>query len=517
MKEVIRRKNLLIIIGIIVIIIVATIAVSLQFLMPRRYKIGVITFLSDIMYQKEAERYLSQIYNAYRDDSIKGIVLYIDCPGGSASPIEAIYYALKDLGRSKPIVAYVGGMAASGGYYIAVSAEYIIVSPSSILGNIGLISTPPPIIVPTERIFETGPYKLIGFSPLSFPFNMSGFLDRFVENVYEGRGDKLKLSREELILGKVYFGYEAVKIGLADKVGSIIDAIKYIENKTGIKNYDVIFVESGEKFSEKFISKENYSRISYEFLLKNFSRPGIYYLYIKDYVPDIGYEDLYRVDRNSYINPGGRKTIILDLTHDNFISILQVNTLLAIITEMNYTLNIISDFDTLRSKISEASLIIIPTPGSSYSEKTISVYKNFVKQGGKIVFLFDPAYYYAYVMNTISSKFGIVFMEGYLYDMHKNYGYYRNIYVKYNGDKLNITNIVLFTAGTIISNINSSDFTTYNTTYQSVIEKRGIYTPIVLSKNIVGIADQTFLGSPYVYVGENIAFIRNLLRYLLRG
>jgi len=101
--------------------------------------------------------------------------------------------------------------------------------------------------------------------------------------------------------------------------------------------------------------------------------------------------------------------------------------------------------------------------------------------------------------------------------MHKNYGYYRNIYVKYNGDKLNITNIVLFTAGTIISNINSSDFTTYNTTYQSVIEKRGIYTPIVLSKNIVGIADQTFLGSPYVYVGENIAFIRNLLRYLLRG
>ncbi|HDJ89770.1 MAG TPA: hypothetical protein ENG40_03670, partial [Thermoprotei archaeon] len=488
MKEFLRNKRTILTIFILVLIFISSLIVSIQFLTPKNYRIGVITFLKEIMSQRDAEKYLSQIYYVYRSNDIKGIILYIDCPGGAASPIEAIYYALKTLGKEKPIVAYVGGLAASGGYYIAVSAEYIIVSPSSILGNVGLISTPPPIIVPTEEIFETGPYKLIGFSPISFPFNMSGFLDKFVENVYKGRGDRLKLAREELILGKVYFGYEAVRLGLADQVGSIIDAIKYIENKTGLKNYDVVFIENGEKFSESFIPKGNYSRLSYETLLKNFSRPEIYYLYIKDSIPNMDDEELYRPSKDIAINTCGEKSIVIDFTHRNLLSILQLNTIASIAVEMNCSINIISDFDKMSSSLMKASLVIIPTPVKEYSEKEVKIYIEFVKRGGKIMFLFDPAYYYAYIMNTISSKFGIVFVEGYLYDMHRNYGYYRNIYVHYNGSKFNITNIILFTSATIVSNRNSHEFTTYNTTYQSVREIRGIYTPIIIDKNIVGIA-----------------------------
>ena len=135
MKEFLRNKRTILTIFILVLIFISSLIVSIQFLTPKKYRIGVITFLKEIMSQRDAEKYLSQIYYVYRSNDIKGIILYIDCPGGAASPIEAIYYALKTLGKEKPIVAYVGGLAASGGYYIAVSAEYIIVSPSSILGN----------------------------------------------------------------------------------------------------------------------------------------------------------------------------------------------------------------------------------------------------------------------------------------------------------------------------------------------------------------------------------------------
>src|SRR2546423_10814177 len=76
---------------------------------------------------------------AARDNNVKVIVLRINSPGGSALASEVMWQAARRLAKDKPLVISVGGMAASGGYYLASSGDYIFADPAAIVGSIGVV------------------------------------------------------------------------------------------------------------------------------------------------------------------------------------------------------------------------------------------------------------------------------------------------------------------------------------------------------------------------------------------
>jgi len=82
---------------------------------------------------------LKQIKDFRKEASIKAIVLRIDSPGGSVGPSQEIYREIRRTAQSKPVVASLGSVAASGGYYIASAASYIVANPGTITGSIGVI------------------------------------------------------------------------------------------------------------------------------------------------------------------------------------------------------------------------------------------------------------------------------------------------------------------------------------------------------------------------------------------
>jgi len=149
--------------------------------------IGIIKIEGPILSSQNASLYADAISHAMVNETLKAVVLVVDSPGGYADLIEQIYLDLLKLKERKPLVASVVS-ALSGGYYIAVAADYIYVCPTSMVGNIGAIGVAPPSLIPSEWTLETGAYKVTGFPKLLFPQVLRRALDNFVSAVEKGRG-----------------------------------------------------------------------------------------------------------------------------------------------------------------------------------------------------------------------------------------------------------------------------------------------------------------------------------------
>ncbi len=201
-------------------------------------------------------RTMVQTLEELRDDeNIKGVVIRLDSPGGSALASEVIWQALRDLAEEKPVFAAIGNMAASGGYYLASACDEVYVSPSSIVGSIGVVG---------GKVVLGGLYEKLGVSvyrrsrgPLGDMFNsvepfsmrqraavessMRRTYDLFIDRVKVGRGQRIK-DVDAVAQGRLFTGQQAVKLGMADKVGSlqqvIVELAKQVDLKEG--NYDVI-------------------------------------------------------------------------------------------------------------------------------------------------------------------------------------------------------------------------------------------------------------------------------------
>ncbi|MDC0741147.1 signal peptide peptidase SppA [Polyangium mundeleinium] len=179
-----------------------------------------------------------------KDESTKAVVLRIDSPGGSALASDLLWKRLMKLRGDKPLVVSVGGMAASGGYYLACAGTKIVAEPTSILGSIGVVSgklavgkTLAEIGVTTETIAAApDPLKAKRATYMS-PFqgwdeptrqkvlgSMQSIYDVFVRRISEGRGmavEKVAESAE----GRIFGGVEAKERGLVDELGGLVDAV----------------------------------------------------------------------------------------------------------------------------------------------------------------------------------------------------------------------------------------------------------------------------------------------------
>jgi protease-4 len=189
----------------------------------------------------------SRMLTRLREDaSVRAVVLNIDSPGGSAVGSDLITRAITRLASEKPVIAYVSGLGASGGYMMAAAAGGILALPSALVGAIGVIAYRPMVQSALERIgvemrvTKSGRLKDM-LSPFREPTEeervkeqhiIDSMHDLFVQSVARGRG-MAEARVRELATGEVYPAADALEAGLVDRLGDIEDAIDWAVERSG--------------------------------------------------------------------------------------------------------------------------------------------------------------------------------------------------------------------------------------------------------------------------------------------
>jgi len=205
------------------------------------------------------------IREARKDDDVKAIVLRVDSPGGSVVASEVIYREVRAAqAAGKPVVVSMGDLAASGGYYIASSADEIWAHPATITGSIGIYGAIPTFEGTLGKIGVNvdgvGTTNLSGQLRIDRPMGedakklLQSMIERgyeeFLGHVAEGR----KKTRDEvhaIAQGRVWIGRDALKNGLVDKLGLFDDAVKSAAARAKLKDYDVERIEPELSFAEQ--------------------------------------------------------------------------------------------------------------------------------------------------------------------------------------------------------------------------------------------------------------------------
>jgi len=172
-----------------------------------------------------------QLRHARTNESVEAVVLRIDSPGGPVASSEELYLAVNRTAREMPVVAYVEGVAASGGYFGIAPADRIYVKPSSTVGSIGVIVSAPLSALEdaeaqSQTYIRTGPDKAT-LDKDQFREEMETLHNAFLGTIMKHRGDELDLSRSEVAHGDAYLGPTAVQNGFADETGDLYSAIDY--------------------------------------------------------------------------------------------------------------------------------------------------------------------------------------------------------------------------------------------------------------------------------------------------
>ncbi|HHI01416.1 MAG TPA: signal peptide peptidase SppA [Thermococcus litoralis] len=199
---------------------------------------------------------ISKIREIRKNENIKGVVLWIESPGGYVGPVITIYKELKKLSYEKPIVAYTGGMAASGGYFLACAADKIIADPLAQVGSIGVLYVHYDLEQNYAQngikvnVFKTGKYKDMGAEWRGLTDEerdmikktINTYFEYFLQVVSEGRKLDMNTTREYGD-GRVWFASE-VKGVLVDDTGDLDYAIKVLEGIIGVKSANVVLYDA---------------------------------------------------------------------------------------------------------------------------------------------------------------------------------------------------------------------------------------------------------------------------------
>ena len=217
------------------------------FAWPGQPKVAVIDIPFTVISDRSAFQINALLEYTRQDDSIKAVVIQLSSPGGSAAASEHLFFETARLRQEKPVVIVMKGVVASGGYMMALGANYMYAMPSSFVGSIGVILSPiAPLLPgqPNERIVMTGPFKGQGGNRRHFVSLMEELKQAFVQIVSTQRGDRLRMPVEEVAEGNIYSGVEAVRLGLVDAIGGSADAIAKAASLANISGYDLVDVNT---------------------------------------------------------------------------------------------------------------------------------------------------------------------------------------------------------------------------------------------------------------------------------
>jgi protease-4 len=209
----------------------------------------------------DASSTIEELKDYSKDASVKAIVLRINSPGGAVAPSQEIYNEILKVKEKKKVIASMGAVAASGGYYIAAPADRIVANAGTLTGSIGVIMELPNVSGLMEKIgIQTQVIKSGRHKDLASVFKsltpkereilqavLDDVHDQFIEAVSEARGMKFE-DVKKLADGRIFTGKKALELGLIDELGSMEDAIMVAGKLSGIKGEpDVVTKE--DKFS----------------------------------------------------------------------------------------------------------------------------------------------------------------------------------------------------------------------------------------------------------------------------
>ena len=236
---------------------------------------------------------------ARTDKKVKAIVMRVNSPGGSAVASEVIRREVELAAKEKPVIVSMGNYAASGGYWISSTADYIFADPNTLTGSIGVFGT-----IPNLKGFlndkigltfdEVKTNKNADFGSLSKPLtpyqmtmmqkHVTETYDNFITLVSETRGLR-KTFVDSIAQGRVWSGTDALEIGLVDELGGIDKAIAYAADKAGLTSYSIkefpkqedplenLFKTETQEYYTKAVIKNNLGS-SYKYLeaIENISK-----------------------------------------------------------------------------------------------------------------------------------------------------------------------------------------------------------------------------------------------------
>ncbi len=218
------------------------------------------------------------------DSSVKAVVLRVNSGGGSAYASEQIWRQVMNIKSKKPVVVSMGGMAASGGYYISCAADCIVAESTTLTGSIGIFGMLPEAseLVNDKlgvRLHTVKTNKFGDFGDLTRPMNdsekkvMQAYVERgyelFTQRCAEGRGmtqDEIKAVGE----GRVWTGIHAMTIGLVDELGGLGKAIDIAKQKAGMQHCKVVTCPAAPNWFDQFattVSGDTYAEAKLQELM----------------------------------------------------------------------------------------------------------------------------------------------------------------------------------------------------------------------------------------------------------
>ena len=215
-----------------------------------------------------------------KDDNVKAVVIRINSGGGDAYASEQMWHQITELKKVKPVVISMGGLAASGGYYMSCGATWIVAEPTTLTGSIGIFGAFPDISnLMTQKLgfkydeVKTNKNSTMSVTPMARPFTseeltlLQGYIDRgyalFRKRVADGRHLKVE-DVEKIAQGHVWLGKDAIGIKLVDQLGSLKDAVDMACKFANIKDDDY--------YTSSYPAAENWT----ETILQNATGGGNY-------------------------------------------------------------------------------------------------------------------------------------------------------------------------------------------------------------------------------------------------
>ena len=222
---------------------------------PLKKKIAVINIDGII---EDPQETLEQLKKYGDDKSVRAVLIRLNTPGGAAAPVQEIYDEILHIKKKtgKVFVASMGGVAASGGYYIACAADKIFANPGTVTGSIGVVMQ----FLNTEalvkkigvgvEVIKKGEYKDIGSSNRKITDSERKILDELVTEVFSQFLGAVKTGRklddrdlDNLADGRILTGSQAKKAGLVDSTGGYLPALREAARMAGIEGEPKVIKE----------------------------------------------------------------------------------------------------------------------------------------------------------------------------------------------------------------------------------------------------------------------------------
>jgi protease-4 len=237
----------------------------------KMYKEDYIALITiDGMILSDKER-IEDIIDIANDSSAKALIVSIDSPGGTTVASEDLYNAIRKVGNKKPVVSVMGGVAASGGYIVALASDHIIARKNTITGSIGVIMQWPEVHEAMKKIgINYNEIRSVPLKATPSPFHKANdnaviVMQEMVNESHKWFVDlfssRRRISPEDANIiadGRVYSGMKALDNGMIDSIGDDNDAILWLNEKHNIsKNFPIVEKKDDKNLFEKIASGDS--------------------------------------------------------------------------------------------------------------------------------------------------------------------------------------------------------------------------------------------------------------------